>query len=278
MAVFLSLVTAVLFGTGDFLGGLAAKRTSVLQVVVGSHFVGLVGVFVASLVLADRFIVGDFLLGMAGGALGGMGVGLLYRGLARGPMGVVAPLTAMTSAAVPAAWGVGFGEQLSSLAWVGVVLALLAIGLASSTSSAPASPVTAQVLVEALLSGVGFGGFFVLIDATDAASSPWPIVGARLLTSVGIVLFLVASRRPVTASLAGAGSLIALTGVFDTGSNVLFLYATNQGLLSVVAVLSSLYPISTVVLARLVLDERMTRLQLWGFVIAMGATVLIAAG
>ncbi|MCP4086175.1 MAG: DMT family transporter [Actinomycetia bacterium] len=278
MAVFLSLLTAALFGTGDFCGGLAAKRTSVVQVVLGSHLVGLVGVFIASLVMAERFLLGDLVLGMVGGAFGAMGVGLLYRGLARGPMGVVAPLTAMTSAAAPAAWGVGFGDELSGWAWVGIVLAVLAIGLVSSTSSAPSSPVTGQVIVEALMSGVGFGAFFIVIDATDAASAPWPVVGARLLTTVGIGFFVLVTAGPGGVQWGGATPLIALTGVFDTGSNVLFLYATHEGLLSVVAVLSSLYPITTVMLARLVLNERLTRLQLWGFLAAMAATVLIAAG
>lgn len=278
MAVFLSLVTAAMFGTGDFCGGLAAKRTSVVQVVLGSHLVGLVGVFVASLFLADRFVVADFLLGMAGGAFGAMGVALLYRGLARGPMGVVAPLTAMTSAAAPAAWGVGFGDSLSGLAWVGIVLAVMAIGLVSSTSSAPSSPVTGQVVGEALLSGIGFGAFFIFIDATDAVSAPWPVVGARLFTTIGIGGFVLIKGDRGALQSGGAGLLIALTGAFDTGSNVLFLYATNEGLLTIVAVLSSLYPITTVLLARLVLDERMNRIQVWGFFAAMAATVLIAAG
>ncbi len=278
MAVFLSLVTAALFGTGDFCGGLAAKRTSVVQVVLGSHLVGLVGVVAASLVLAEQFLVADFLLGMAAGAFGGLGVGLLYRGLARGPMGVVAPLTAVTSASAPAAWGVGFGDSLSGLAWIGIVLAVMAIGLVSSTSGGPASSVTVQVVVEALLSGIGFGAFFILIDATDAVSAPWPVVGSRLLTTVGIGGFLLARRGTGALEWGGAGLLIVLTGVFDTGSNVLFLYATHEGLLTTVAVLSSLYPVATVLLARLVLDERMTRPQIAGFLAAMAATVLIAAG
>ncbi|MGB5758609.1 MAG: hypothetical protein WBM50_16965, partial [Acidimicrobiales bacterium] len=104
MAIVLSLITAAVFGTGDFCGGIAAKRASVLQVVAGSHLVGAVGATIAALVLAERFDVGDVLLGVVGGGFGVVGVALLYRRLAIGPMSVVAPLTAITSAVVPTAW------------------------------------------------------------------------------------------------------------------------------------------------------------------------------
>ncbi len=278
MAVFLSLLAAASFGTGDFCGGLASKRASVLHVVAGSHVVGLVGVVVAALLVADGFRIEDFLLGMAGGVFGGVGVGLLYRGLARGPMAVVAPLTAITSAAVPAAWGIGFGDDLSVLAGIGVLLALVAIGLVSATRETSAVPVTARVVVESLAAGGGFGGFFIFVDAAAEVSAPWPIVGARTITSAALLLFFVVARRPLAGAVAGAGWLIVLTGVFDTGSNVMFLYASEQGLLTLVAVLTSLYPVSTVILARVVLHERMSLTQLWGFAAAMGATVLIAAG
>ncbi|MDH3755585.1 MAG: DMT family transporter [Acidimicrobiia bacterium] len=278
MAIFLSLLTAAIFGTGDFCGGLAAKRASVVQVVAGSHLVGLVGVTIAAVLVADELIFEDVALGAAGGAFGGIGVALLYRGLARGPMSVVAPLTAMTSAAIPAGWGLATGDSLTVAAAIGVGLALVAIGLVSSNSDGTATPVTFQVVGEALVAGVGFGAFFILLDATSSASAPWPIVGARLFTSTLLVLFLVAGRRRVFPRATDARRLIVATGVFDTGSNVLFLYATNQGSLTLVAVLSSLYPISTVLLARYFLHEKMSRSQLWGFGAAVAATALIAAG
>jgi len=278
MAVFLSLVAAVVFGTGDFFGGLAAKRAAVLYVVAGSHVVGLLGVTATALVVADRFRIEDFLLGAAGGILGGLGVALLYRGLARGPMSVVAPLTAITSAAVPAAWGVGSGDDLAVTAWLGVGLALVAIGLVSASREGAGTPVTPQVVVEALAAGAGFGGFFIFLDATSDGSAPWPVVGARVVTAALLVGFIVVTRRPVAAAVASAGWLIVATGVLDTASNVVFLYATQRGLLTIVAVLTSLYPVSTVILARVVLDERMSVAQLWGFVAAMAATGLIAAG
>lgn len=278
MTIFLSLVTALFFGTGDFCGGLSAKRATILQVVAGSHAVGLLGVTVAAFLLADEFSARAILLGAAGGLFGGIGVAFLYRRLAVGPMAVVAPITAITSAAVPAVWGTSRGDALSALAWIGVAMALIAIGLVSSSNDGDTSHVSPQVIWESLLAGVGFGTFFIFLDATEAVNAPWPVVGARLVTVVGLVLFMIVTSRRLVPKANSALGLIILTGVFDTGSNAAFLYATNGGSLTIVAVLSSLYPIATVLLARVVLLERMTRSQLAGFASAVIATGLIAAG
>ena len=278
MAVLLSLLTAALFGAGDFLGGLAGKRMRVLQVLAVAHLVGLVSITAASFVLADRFIAADFWWGMVASVAGLVGLGLLYRGLARGPMGVVAPLTAITSAAVPALWGVGVGgDALALIGWIGVALAFAAIGLVSWAPAAGAR-ITVQGVLEALLAGMGFGVMFVLLDQTDPASAPWPIVGARLLTAGGLLLFFLARRESIRPPDVASRSLVIGLGVVDTASNALFLYAADAGSLTVAAVLSSLYPVSTVLLARFVLGERLTLWQQAGFVAAVGAGALIAAG
>jgi drug/metabolite transporter (DMT)-like permease len=278
MAVVLSIITAATYGTSDFCGGLAAQRARLVQVVAGGHLVGLVGVTIASTLIATEFTTRDFLLGAAGGAFGAGAIALLYRRLAIGPMQVVAPLTAITSAAVPAAWGVATGEDVSPTAWLGVALGLVAIGLVSISSGEYHAPVTAAVIGESLFAGVGFGAFFIFLDATDGSTAPWPVAGARLCTVAALIPFMVSRRHRIIPEGATAVALIAATGLLDTTANVTFLYASDRGLLTLVAVLSSLYPVATVVLARLVLSERMTRPQLSGFVIAMAATALIAAG
>ncbi|MEM9467951.1 MAG: EamA/RhaT family transporter, partial [Actinomycetota bacterium] len=179
MAIFLSLLTAASFGTGDFLGGLAGKRMRVAQVVAVSHLVGLVGITLASLVLAERFAAGDLVWGALGGAAGGTGIALLYRGLARGPMGVVAPLTAITSAAVPSLWGVIVnGDRLGTLAWLGVAVALVAIGLVS-WSPGEGARLTARAIAEALLAGAGVRVVLVGQDQTANHHAPGPSVAAR---------------------------------------------------------------------------------------------------
>ncbi len=278
MAVVLGLLASVFFGAGDFFGGLSAKKTSALNVVAFSHVIGLTGALLLAPWLADSFTARDFGLGVLAGALGGVAVVLLYRGLARGPMAVVAPLTAITSASVPALWGVATGDTLSTLAWVGVGAALMAIALSSFPSETDGSPVTIGTVGEALLAGAGFGGMFILFDATADATAPWPVVGARTITVTVLLSFVLFARRPGLASVRPALWTIVLAGLFDTGSNILFLFATKVGDLSIVAVLSSLYPAATVVLARLVLDERMSRVQLIGLVTALVAAALIALG
>ena len=189
MAITLALLTAALFGTGDFLGGLAGKRMSVLRVLAISHSIGLVLITVGAIVIADEFLLGDLAWGALAGTAGFIGLALLYRGLARGPMGVVAPLTAITSAAVPAGWGLLIDdESLAGTAWVGVVVALLAIGLASA-SPIERSSVSLAAILEALLAGVGFGLMFVGLDQTIEASAPWPNVGGRLMTVSAMAVF-----------------------------------------------------------------------------------------
>lgn len=283
MAVIFGLLTAFFFGAGDFCGGLSAKRVSVLAVVAFSHLVGLIGVAILTPFLAEQFVWADLFIGMVAGASGGVGVALLYRGLARGPMVVVAPLTAITSAAVPSLWGVITGETFSGRAWVGIVIALAAIVMISIPNSAnndgaANAPITSSVVIESLISGSMFGLMFILFDATSEVSAPWPVVGARILTSGLLVGVMVTQRRSELGSLRPALPTIILTGLFDTGSNTLFLFATNVGDLAIVAVLSSLYPVTTVLLARVVLNERMSRLQLGGLLAALTATALIAAG
>ena len=276
MAITLALLTAALFGTGDFLGGLAGKRMSVLRVLAISHTIGLVLITIGAVVIADEFLLGDLAWGALAGIAGFTGLALLYRGLARGPMGVVAPLTAITSAAVPAGWGLLIDdESLAGTAWIGVVVALLAIGLASA-SPIEQSTVSLAAILEALLAGVGFGLMFVGLDQTVEASAPLPVVGGRLMTVSAMAIFFIVKRESPLPPVRADIRLPAIAGLVDTFSNALFLYATLEGDLAIVAVLSSLYPISTVLLARLVLGERLTRLQQSGFVAAMVATTLIA--
>lgn len=278
MAIVLGLLTSLSFGAGDFFGGLSSKKTSAVNVVAFSHVIGLLGALSLAPWLADSFSARDYGLGVLAGALGGVAVVLLYRGLARGPMAVVAPLTAITSASVPALWGVATGDELSPLAWIGVGAALVAIALSSIPNESDGAPVTLGVVREALVAGAGFGTMFILFDATADGTAPWPVVGARTVTVTVLLSFVLIARRPGLATVRPALWMIVLAGLFDTGSNIMFLFAAKIGDLSIVAVLSSLYPAATVILARIVLDERMSRMQLGGLVTALAAAVLIALG
>lgn len=289
MVIVLSLLTAVTYGAADFAGGAATKRARLMDVIGISHLIGLIGITVFAVFAADAFTARDFLLGAGGGFFGLIGLAFLYRRLASGPMVVVAPLTAITSALVPAAWGVGSGESVTITVGVGLLVALVAIGLISvspnnepDTEGGGDTPLP-QVIAESLLAGVGFGTMFIFIDAAESATAPWPIVGARLLSTTLLAVIILSRanvERPFQSSDGGRLplGLIAAAGILDCGANAFFLYASNVGDLTTAAVLSSLYPAATVILARLILDERMSRTQAVGFGLAVLATALISIG
>lgn len=278
MAILFGLLSAVSFGTGDFFGGLSSKKLSVLSVVACAHLVGLIGVATFSFLAADAFSWEALGIGAIGGAFGAGGLGLLYKGLSTGPMAVVAPITAISSAVVPALWGLVGGESLSSLAWIGIIIALVAIGLTSLPSDASVDGVTARVVIESLLAGAGFGIFFIFLDMTAPEVAPWPVVGARLFTVSCLMPVVLMKKRHEFSAIKAESKTLLLTGVFDTLANVLFLAATLRGDLTIVGVLSSLYPVSTVILARTILNEKMSPLQLVGMALALTATALIALG
>jgi drug/metabolite transporter (DMT)-like permease len=281
MAALLALASAGVFGAADFLGGMASRRWSALPVAAVSQLVGLVAVLAAVLVLPGDPTPADLAVGALGGLAGSAGLILLYRGLATGPMNVVAPVTAALAAIVPAAVGFALGERPGPGALAGVALAIGAITLisreepgAGRTGPRAAARLRAG-LVSALLAGIGFGGFFALLEQTSAGSGLWPLVGARL-AAVPVFAALLLTRRPALPDRR-ALMVALLAGLLDMTANVLYVLAVRGGLLTLVAVLTSLYPVSTVLLARFVLGERLRRPQLTGLAFAAVGVALIAA-
>jgi|TARA_B100000959_G_scaffold101347_1_gene106981 drug/metabolite transporter (DMT)-like permease len=278
VAAFLALLAACLFGLGDFCGGLASRRIEPLRVVAYTSVIGLILVVAVAPFMANSFTTQSLTLGALAGVLGMIGVGLLYRGLGRGPMTVVAPITAVNSAAIPVVWGLTFGETLSSLHVLGILLGLLAIVLVSRSPDITMDR-PRGLIAEATLAGAGFAGFFIVIDAAQDATAPWPLVGARIASMLLALAVLFAQGAPVLPTkLDRVGGLVVATGVFDMGANMAFLFAVNIGLLSLVSVLAALYPATTVILARVVLQERMSRSQILGMAGAVGSVALIALG
>jgi drug/metabolite transporter (DMT)-like permease len=283
MAAALALLSSLLFGAGDFLGGGASRRNHVLVVVAVSHVVGLGLILAAAPFMADEATLEDLVYGLGAGAFGLVGIGCLYHALGRGPMAVVAPVTAVTNAALPVLWGIGFGERLTTLHLAGVVVGMFAIFLVSrapedSSGTAAIGPVTPGLLLECLVAGAGFGGFFVFMDLTSADTAPWPLVSARIL-SAGVALLLLARMRHSPLPSRGEGGVAMVgAGVLDMAANLCMLLAVHRGMLSLVAVLGSLYPASTVILARTVLGERMNRTQGVGLVLALVAVAGIING
>jgi drug/metabolite transporter (DMT)-like permease len=295
MAIVLGLLVALFYGSGDFFGGVAAKRTPTITVVLGSFT--LATVLVGAITLGWE-VVGtpptpagqDLWIGVAVGLTGPVAVGLLYRGLAMGRMSVVAPITAVVAAIVPLVWALVDGERPSAVALVGVVVALVSIALVAGApehddhpTDAATAPL-AQVVPPAVASGLGFGALYVLLSETGPDAGLWPLLVARpvaVAVTAAVALVLVRrAGRPVRAIVPAraAWAPVAGAGILDITANAIYLSATKAGLLSIVAVLSSLYPAATVLLARVVLGERLHRIQVLGLGLAAAGIAAMAAG
>lgn len=281
MFVLLALASAACYGAADFLGGLTSKRANTLAIVVVSQLAGLLLLLIAfPLLPTSSPSTMDFVWGAIAGLTGGTGVALLYRALAIGVMAVVAPTTAVCAVVIPVLVAVGLGERPSLVAVAGIVLAIIAIALVSQSDhpepvlheERSGSGTSAFTL--ALLSGIAIGFFFVALARTSADAGLWPLVTARAV-SVGLfaVMALLASQS--LRLWGGTLGIVVVGGSLDMIANLLYMIATRSGPLSVVVTLASLYPASTVLLARVVLHERLSRRQWIGIVCAMAAVVMI---
>ena len=276
MAIVLALASAVVYGAADFLGGLASRRTSVFGVVAMSQVVGLVALLALLPWLGGPVGPADLAWGAAAGFAGAAGLMVFFRALAGGVMSVIAPVTAVTAAAVPVLVGLLTGNRIGPWAAAGIALALAAVvlvsaegGLSELRRARPAS------VAPALVAGAAFGLFFVLLDGTSQTSGLTPLVAARVASVALVVVVALAGRRSLRVTQA-AFPLVALSGVGDMSANALFLLATQQeGQLAITGVLASLYPVTTVLLAQALLRERLVGAQLAGLGAAVVAVVLI---
>ena len=276
VAVALGLAASVSWGVADFLGGLKSRQLHVVTVLVLSQVVGmlLVGLLVAA--RGDGPPDAHFLVyGALAGLSGLIGLAAFYRGMAVGAMAVVAPISA-TGAAIPVVVGVATGDRPSAIQGAGLLLALGGVVLASRERGTAGARLAAGTGL-ALAAAAGFGGFFVGMDAASDGGVLWALLAARafdvaLLVGVALVL------RPGL-SLSGRDTRdIAAVGLFDVAANALFALASTEGLVSLVAVLASLYPVVTIILARAVLGERVRTSQGVGVALALVGVGAIAGG
>jgi drug/metabolite transporter (DMT)-like permease len=280
LAVALSLIAAMSWGAADFLGGLAARGRALVAVMLVSQAAGLVVLLAVGLPLAGSPpSFADLVPAIAGGVVAVVGLSLLYLALAIGTMSVVAPIVAL-SAVVPVAVSLAGGDELSLLVAAGIVLALGgAVGSAAAagepTAAAAANRVRSLWFAAGAAIGLGLG--LVTLDAAADSSALWTAMTARTC-SVGVVV-LAFAFRPAPLGLRAPGiERVALVGILDAAALTLFALASNEGLLAVVSVLASLYPVVTVLLARAVLGERMRGVQIAGVAVAFVGIGLIAGG
>lgn len=273
----LALLGAASWGAGDFFGGVASRRLHVLTVLALSQAVGLGGAILWVLASGDGVPGSTDLLAAAGaGACGAIGLAALYRGMAVGAMGIVAPISA-ASPVVPLAVDLGRGISPSTFQWVGIAAVLGGVVLLAREPGAPRGTQFASGVSLAVVAALAFGLFIVGLDAAADGGVPWTIVTARGTSTVVALVAAAAASVSLTPPTRLA-PMIAAVGIFDTTANVLVAFATTKGSAGVVAVLSALYPVVTIILARVVLGERLEPSRRLGGVLALTGAAVVAAG
>lgn len=278
IGVVLALAASLSWGVADFGGGIGARRVHVVWVLVVSQAAGLALVGVLELAtLAHPPSGRELAWGAFGGVMGALGLGCFYRALAVGTMGIVGPISA-TGAIVPIAYGLARGEHPSILQGVGIAAAICGV-VAESLEPLPegAGRRLATGVGLALLAALGFGSSILGLNRVSQSGVVWGTLTLRL-TVIPIVLLAALLVRPPLVRIRPTLPLLAAVGLFDTGANLLYGASARHGLISVVSVLGSLYPVVLVVLARIVLAERIERPQLAGVAVALAGVALIAAG
>jgi len=275
VAISLALGASLAWGASDFLGGLQSRRIPVATVLLASQALGLILVLPAALAFGGALPGAETAAWAAGAGVAELvGFAALYRGLASGSMSLIAPLSA-TAGVVPLLVGLASGEHLGPVQWAGVALALAGVALSATETAASGRPRIAQGCGLALLAALGFGAFFVGMDQAADGGAWWAAVINRCASLAALASVVAATRRRPRVP-AGAGRPLLGIGVLDIAANVLFAAALTQGLAGVVSVLGSLYPVTTVVLAQLVLHERIARWQGLGVGSALAGVALLS--
>ncbi len=284
LAVVIGLAGALVYGTSDFVGGLASKRISAVRVTAISGASGLVLLLAAYLVIGGVWSAKAVLLGALSGVAGSVALMLLYACLAIGPMSILSPLTAIVSALVPMVAGVIRGERLAPIGYVALGIALIAVVLVGFVPEKGAVRPSLRALAMAVASGALIGVFLIVIDLTPNDSGVVPLIANRavnttiMFAAVGI-LALVAHRRPGARDSRGwrTGLVLAIAcGLVDASANALLLLGLRLGELTIQSVLTALYPAGTIVLAAIVLRERIAPVQIVGLVLALVAAALLS--
>ena len=273
-AVILGSLAALCWGTGDFSGGLASRRTNLFLAITVSQFVGLLLLVVVALWSAEPFPApSELLWGALAGLAGTAGITALYAGLVGGKMGIAAPLAAVVSAAIPVALAAFLVGLPSPQQTAGLFIGLFAVWFLSGIGLPHREP--HEPLLLPFLAGFGFAAFYIIIDQVSGRAVFWPLVAARG-TSGFVMLLIVLWRGYGSKPSPTALLLMIITGLFEAGGNAFYALSARAGRLDIAVVLASLFPAATVLLARIFLQERLNRIQIIGVAIALLALFLIA--
>ena len=282
MVVLLGLAAAVLYGGGDFLGGMASRRVHVLTVLTLAESAGAIVALGAAAISRDPASLAGLAWGASAGLIGALGLIIFYIGLATGPMSVVAPVSGLVSTVLPVAVALAEGERPGADVYAGALLCLVAIVLASSGGDKGATrrPGRAgRAIAYGTASGIAFGLFFLLFRNAGQSGGLWPVAAGRIGELAAVLAVAAVLRRGLRPRAADARLLLAAAGagVIDVVANVCYLAATRTGMFGLAVVMASLYPGVTVLLARVVLGERLRWVQRVGLGLAVIGIALIAA-
>lgn len=279
MAIMLALAAAALYGSADFVGGLASRKNHALVVALAAQAGGLILLILAVPLVggSSAVVPADLMWGAAAGVTGGIGLVIGFRALARGPMSVAAPTTALSASAVPIIAGLLLGERPGGATLAGIAIALVAVVLITASPGGNGVEGRRSLLPTVTLSltaGAVFGLFYVFLSQSGSGAGLWPLVAARAV-SVPLLVALVFSRSvPWRLSRLQVGPMFA-SGILDMGANILFLFAARHGMLAVVAAITGLYPAGTIALAQARLGERLAPIQMGGLGVAALAAVMV---
>ncbi len=277
MAILLALAAAALSGSGDFLGGFASRRGRVMSVVLTNHVAGVFTVLMLGPLFGGNLDGRTILWGSLAGLSGSFAVIALYSGFAKSSIAVVSPIAAVGAGVWPALWQILRGDVPGVVVLVGLVFGLVAIWTISSGGHVHETEDVGAGVVFGALAGLGFGGLLICLSLASESSGIWALLPARVVGSLVLLVILVSTGRtlvPVRGSLIPSVS----AGVLVTLGNGLFVVATTKGSLAVVSVLAAMFPAATVVLAWLVLGERLTPQRRVGLALALVAVGLVAGG
>lgn len=277
LSILFGLGSALSWGAGDFTGGLAARRSGAYRTVFYGEVIGTVVLIVVVMILGEPLPnLRSWLISMLAGVLGSIGLLLLYHSMTLGLMSIAAPVSALLAAVLPVVVGM-FIEGLPEFpTFIGFAFALFAVWMISQ-SAGGVTDIFAHLsdLKLPLLAGIGFGSYFVLMhEATNTGAIVWPMIASRMGGMLLIIIYMLITRASWKVELS-ALPIIALNGVLDLGGNAFFILAGQAGRLDVAAVISSLFPGATVMLAWVFLKERLSRNQWIGILSALVAIVLM---
>jgi drug/metabolite transporter (DMT)-like permease len=283
LTIVLGFATALVYGFADFFGAVASKRIKPVAVTAAAGAIGLVLLVCLIPIFGFSLDPGAIQWGIWAGVWSAIALSCLYASLALGPISIVSPIGAVVSAIVPAAVGIGLGESFSAWGWLALALLLAAVVLVGFVPGDDVRLPSPTAFVLAVSAGAGIGAVLICLDAAPADSGLTPVIMLRAVSAVILGLFLLFTIRKKTADTApNPGKMrnfwlaTVAAGIFDSSANVFFLLASRTGTLTVVSVLTALYPLGTIILARVFLKEKIARTQMFGVILALGASAILA--